>query len=331
MIKKMHLLFLAALVMLLGGCGKNTEPITKTGFYFDTVVQVTIYDPGKKDCLDGCMELAAAYEQMLSPTLEGSDIWNINHSNGAPVTVSDETAALIRTALTYCEMSQGRIDLTLETVSSLWDFHPADTSMSADRIPDKAAIDEALRHVDYHDLLIEDNAVTLLDPESRISLGFIAKGYIADQLKEYLLSQNIENAIINLGGNLLAVGTRPDGSPFQFGVQNPFHDQGTPITVLPVSDRSVVSSGVYERYFYQNDILYHHILDSSTGYPLQNDLLGVTILSDSSTVGDALSTTCFVLGPEDGMRLIESLDDVEAVFITKDYALHYSSGLSPAE
>lgn len=331
MIKKLYLFFLAALTMLLGGCGKNTEPITETGFYFDTVIQVTIYDPGKKDCLDGCMELAAAYEQMLSPTLEGSDIWNINHSNGAPVTVSDETAALIRTALTYCEMSQGRIDLTMETVSSLWNFHPADTSMSADRIPDRAVIDEALRHVDYHNLLIENTTVTLLDPKSRISLGFIAKGYIADQLKEYLLSQNIENAIINLGGNLLAVGTRPDGSPFRFGIQNPFYDQGTPITVLSVSDRSVVSSGVYERYFYQDDILYHHILDTSDGYPLQNDLLGVTILSDSSTVGDALSTTCFVLGPDEGMRLIESLDDIEAMFITKDYALHYSSGLMPAE
>lgn len=225
------------------------------------------------------MKLAETYEKMLSPSLEGSDIWNINHSKGEPVIVSDETAALLKTALSYCETSEGRIDLTMETVSELWDFH------AENRLPDQTAITEALNHVDYHNLLIEGNTVTMLDPESRISLGFIAKGYIADKLKEYLLSQNIESAIINLGGNLLAIGKKPDGSPFQFGIQMPFDAHGTPITVLPVSDRSVVSSGVYERYFYQNDTLYHHILDVSDGYPIQNTLLGVTILSDSSTMG----------------------------------------------
>ena len=321
--KRALFLLLAMLLPLLNGCSANTDPISRTGFYFDTVVQVTIYDAKKEKCLDECMELAGTYEKMLSPTVEGSDIWNINHSVGNPVIVSDETAALLETALTYCKMTEGRIDITMETVSGLWDFH----AETAGQIPDETTLSEALSHVDYHNLLIEGNTITLLDPESRISLGFIAKGYIADRLKEYLLSQNIESAIINLGGNLLAVGQKPDGSPFQFGIQMPFAAQGTPVTALPVSDRSVVSSGVYERYFYQNDTLYHHILDTSNGYPVQNDLLGVTILSDSSTVGDALSTTCFILGPEEGMRLVESLEDVEAVFITNDHALHYSSGL----
>ena len=323
--KKEKIFLFLALMLLLSGCGKASEPITKTGFYFDTVIQVTIYDAEKKLCLDECMELAGKYENMLSPTIEGSDIWNINHSNGEPVTVSKETAELLETALFYCEMSGGRIDLTMETVSNLWDFH-ADNETS-NQIPDKTVLEKALSHVDYHNLLIENDTVTLLDPDSAISLGFIAKGYIADKIKEYLLSQNVESAIINLGGNLLAVGTRPDGTPFQFGIQMPFDEQGSTITTLSVSDKSTVSSGVYERYFYQDDILYHHILDTASGYPVQNHLLGVTILSDSSTMGDALSTTCFVLGPGDGMELIESLEDVEAIFITDDYALHYSSGL----
>ena len=316
---------LLVLLLLLSGCSTVSEPITKTGFYFDTVIQVTIYDAGKKSCLDDCMKIAEKYENMLSPTIEGSDIWNINHSNGEPVTVSAETAELLNTALFYCEMSGGRIDLTMETVSNLWDFH-ADNETST-RIPDKDMLAAALSHVDYHNLLIENDTVTLLDPDSVISLGFIAKGYIADKIKEYLLSQNVKNAIINLGGNLLAVGTRPDGTPFQFGIQMPFDEQGSTITTLSVSDKSTVSSGVYERYFYQDNILYHHILDTASGYPVQNHLLGVTILSDSSTMGDALSTTCFVLGLDDGMELIESLEDVEAIFITDDYALHYSRGL----
>lgn len=322
---KGKIFLILALLLILSGCGTVSEPITKTGFYFDTVIQVTIYDAGKKFCLDDCMAIAEKYENMLSPTIEGSDIWNINHSHGEPVTVSTETAELLKTALSYCEISGGRIDPTMETVSNLWDFH-ADNE-SSNRIPDKTALEKALSHVDYHNLLIENDTVTLPDPDSAISLGFIAKGYIADKIKEYLLSQNVENAIINLGGNLLAVGTRPDRTPFQFGIQMPFDEQGSTITSLSVSDRSTVSSGVYERYFYQDNVLYHHILDTTSGYPVQNHLLGVTILSDSSTIGDALSTTCFVLGLDEGMALIESLEDVEAIFITDDYALHYSSGL----
>lgn len=322
---KVKIFLIPALLLLISGCGAVSEPITKTGFYFDTVIQVTIYDTGKKTYLDDCMEIAKKYENMLSPAIEGSDIWNINHSNGKPVTVSTETAELLRTALFYCEMSGGRIDLTMESVSNLWDFH-ADND-TPNQIPDKDTLTKALSHVDYHNLLIENDTVTLLDADSAISLGFIAKGYIADKIKEYLLSQNVKNAIINLGGNLLAVGARPDGTPFQFGIQMPFDEHGSAITSLSVSDRSTVSSGVYERFFYQDNVLYHHILDTTSGYPVQNHLLSVTILSDSSTVGDALSTTCFVLGLDEGMNLIESLEGVEAVFITDDYKLHYSSGL----
>ena len=196
-------LLLTTLFPLLNGCGTHTEPISRTGFYFDTVIQITIYDAKKEKCLDECMQLAESYEKMLSPTVEGSDIWKSNHSSGEPVTVSDETAALLKTALTYCEMTDGRIDLTMETVSALWNFHPDESgsdqttssttiiSETANKVPAQAAISEALSHVDYHNLLIENNTITLLDPESQINLGFIAKGYIADKLKEYLLSQNI--------------------------------------------------------------------------------------------------------------------------------------------
>lgn len=309
------------LTLLLTGCGASQTPISRTGFYFDTVIRITIYDAKKEDCLENCFELAKKYENMLSPTIEGSDIWKINHSNGEPVEVSDETAMLINTALYYCEITDGRIDITIEPLNMLWDFHTGDT------VPSEEAITDALRHIDYKNVLIEGNTVTLLEPKGSISLGFIAKGFIADKMKEYLISQNLNSAIIDLGGNLLAVGSKPDGTPFQFGIQKPFDTQGTPITALSVTDKSLVSSGVYERYFYQDDVLYHHILNPANGYPVQNNLLGVTIISDSSMTGDALSTSCFVLGLEDGMKLIEATDGVEAVFITNDYALHYSGGL----
>lgn len=317
---------LVSSVLLLGGCGTSKEPVSQTGFYFDTIVQITVYDETDVSCLENCLKLADKYEKMFSHTIEGSDIWKINHSNGRPVTVSDETIQLLEIALSYCDMTQGRIDITIETASELWDFH-GNGSLDSGKIPDEKATAEAVSHVDYHNLLIDGNTVTLADADASISLGFIAKGYIADKIKEYLLSQNVQSAIINLGGNLLAVGSKPDGTPFQFGIQKPFDTQGTPITVLSVSDKSAVSSGVYERYFYQDDILYHHILNPADGYPIQNNLLGVTVLSASSAAGDALSTSCFVLGLDEGMELIESLEDVEAIFITEDYRLHYSGGL----
>ncbi|MCM1155279.1 MAG: FAD:protein FMN transferase [Roseburia sp.] len=339
---KKYFIKIAGLLMsalFLSGCAGRKEPVSQSGFYFDTVIQVTIYDAAQKDCLDGCMELAKKYEKILSPTVEGSDVWNINHSGGAPVTVSEETVTLLKTALSYCEMTEGKIDITIEPVNRLWDFHadnpvsdnPGSSNVSdisgTTRIPDEKELAEAVSHVDYHNLIIDGDTVTLRDPESAVSLGFIAKGYIADKMKEYLVSQNITSAIINLGGNLLAVGSRPDGSPFQFGIQKPFDEHGSVIAVLPVTDISAVSSGVYERYFYEDDVLYHHILDSNDGYPVQNGLFGVTILSESSLMGDALSTTCFVLGLDEGMALVESLEDVEAVFITQDYEVVYSSGI----
>ncbi|MCM1047477.1 MAG: FAD:protein FMN transferase [Clostridiales bacterium] len=326
LLKNMKIRILCVCVILyatlpLTACHASQTPIVRTGLYFDTVIRITIYDAKKEACLDDCFELAKKYENLLSPTIENSDIWNINHSSGEPVEVSDETAALIKTAIYYCDITDGRIDITVEALNKLWNFHEAPA------LPSNDAISAALNHTDYKNIIIDGNIVTLTDSESAISLGFIAKGFIADKIKEYLISQGIDNAIIDLGGNILAIGSKPDGTPFNFGIQKPFDTQGTPIATLAVTDKSLVTSGVYERYFYQDDILYHHILNSVSGYPIQNNLLSVTILSDSSITGDALSTSCFVLGLDEGMKLIDSLDDTEAVFITNDYVLHYSEGL----
>ena len=162
------------------------------------------------------------------------------------------------------------------------------------------------------------------DPKCRIDLGGIAKGYIADRLKEYLEKEGIEHATINLGGNVLTIGTKPDGSDYKIGIQKPFAADGEVLEVLSVHDRSVVSSGDYERYFEKDGVIYHHILDPQSGWPVQNDLDQVTILSDSSADGDALSTTCYVLGLEKGMKLIQEMDDVEAIFVTKEGEIYRS-------
>lgn len=320
---------LMAFSFFLYGCGSVRDPISKTGFFLNTVITITLYDTHKEQLLDECFSITSKYEDMLSRTKENSDVWNINHAGGEPVTVSDDTINLLKTALYYSELSQGKADLTIGAVNDLWNFTGEDAE--SQRLPDDDALSAALSHVDYRYISLSGNSVTVSDPEAVIDLGFIAKGFIADRIKEYLVSQGVRSAILNLGGNVLTIGSRPDGSPFRIGIQKPFADSGTTAFTLSADDISIVSSGIYERYFELEGTIYHHILDTKTGYPLQNNLLQVTILSSSSTHGDALSTVCFVLGEDKGMELIESLDDTEAVFITSNGSILSSSGVTPAQ
>ena len=190
---------LCLLLCTLSGCVRHTEPVTQMGFYLDTVVEITLYDTGGtqsgEEILRECFARIEGYEQLFSASVEGSDIWNINHGSGAAVTVSDETAALLRTALYYSELSGGRTDLTVLPLSELWHFGSEQTPA----VPADADIREALSHVDYRAVVLEGSTVTLTDPDAAIDLGFIAKGYIADRLRDYLVEQGVDSACINLG------------------------------------------------------------------------------------------------------------------------------------
>lgn len=303
----------------------SQEPITETAFKLNTVVTISIYDSQDTSLLDGCMELCDQYEQMFSRTLETSELYRLNHGELADADgvshLSPELAELIGRGLEYRQLSGGRFDIAIGPVSSLWDFTSDNPS-----VPEDSLIQAALPLVDYQDVILDGQELTFQKEGMQLDLGAIAKGYIADRLKNYLLENGVESAVINLGGNVLCVGSRPDGTPFRVGLQRPFADRNETIATIEVSDLSVVSSGIYERYFEQDGQLYHHILDPATGYPCENNLVAVTILSEESTDGDGLSTTCFALGLEKGMELIESLENVEAMFITEDNELHYSSG-----
>ena len=308
-------------VLLFSSCQKTPSPTTAEGFYFDTFVTITIYDPCDSSVPDGCLALCSYYDTLLSKTIPDSDIYRINHADGAPVSVSSDTILLLAEAVSYAKLTDGRIDPTIETVNSLWDFH----QISENSVPAPEDIATALPHVNYQNITISEDTVQLKDPEAVIDLGFLAKGFIADRLTDYLLSHGIRNAIINLGGNTVVFGSKGNDDPFLVGVETPF-ENGVPIAVFALTDCSLVTSGIYHRYFYEGDTLYHHILDAKTGYPINNGLYSVSILGESSLTCDALSTTCFVLGPDKGMELIESLEDYEAMFILDDYSIRYSSG-----
>lgn len=315
------LLFFAA--GTLSGCEKKTASVSKTGFFLDTVVSITLYDTENTAPLEECFSRLASCEKLLSRTQEGSDVWNINHSGGDPVEISQETAVLLEKALSYCRLSDGAFDITIAPVLTLWNF---DADQKTGTVPDENDLADALSHVSYKNIQLDGTTVTLLDPDTLIDLGGIAKGFIADLLKEYLVSAGYTSGIIDLGGNILTIGSKPHNQDFRIGIRRPEPDATQPLTTISCRDASVVTSGTYERYFIENGKRYHHILSPFDGYPVENGLASVTILSEHSVDGDALSTACFVLGSEKGMALIESLDGIEALFVTDDLEMKPSSG-----
>lgn len=305
----------------------SQEPVSATAIKLNTAVTVTIYDSQDRELLTECMNLCDKYEKIFSRTASDSELYQLNHRELTPVAGTEDTfqvsnplAELIRKGLYYSELSEGAFDIAIEPLTSLWDFTAEDPQVPEDRL-----IQKALTKCDYHNVSVSDNNEVILKTEdTAIELGAIAKGYIADRLKDYLISQGVKSAIINLGGNVLCIGGKPDDSSFKIGIQKPFADRSETIAVMDIKDKSVVSSGVYERCFEQDGTLYHHLLNPRTGYPYDNGLIAVTIISDESVDGDALSTTCFALGLEDGMKLAESLDNVQAFFVTSDYEIHYT-------
>lgn len=318
---KQIIAFTVAFSILLSGCSRldNKEDQTYTDTLFDTVISIQILDPVDKKVMEGCEKLCKEYDTKFSMTNEESEIYKINTAKGKAVEVSDDTVTIIKKGIYYSELSKGAFDITIGAVSKLWDFHEEDAS-----VPSSKKINSALSHVDYRNIVIRDNTVRLTDSKAALDVGAIAKGYIADKLKEYLKENDVKHAIINLGGNVQTIGTKTDGSDYNIGIQKPFDKSGQAITSVKVADKSVVTTGTYQRYFKKGDKLYHHILDPSTGYPCENTLSSVTIITDSSLTADALSTTCFLLGYEDGMNLINQLDNVDAVFITNDNKIHYT-------
>ncbi len=326
LMKKNALFLLSGAILLLSLFvlrGGKREPVSRSAFLLNTFVSITLYDTGDETILDDAIKLCQEYESMFSRTLETSELYALNHRADGVMTVSlsDDMAALLQKSLYYCELSKGAFDITIEPVSALWDF-TSDTAV----LPDKAKLERALTQVGYQVLSLDKNSLTFHSPAS-IDLGATAKGYIADRLKEYLVAAGVKSAIINLGGNVLCIGSRPDKSPFTVGLQKPFADHSETFAVLQVDDQSVVTSGVYERHFVFDGKNYHHILNPKTGYPYDNGLISVTILSDSSADGDALSTVCFSLGLEEGMRLVDSMDGVYACFIDENNQIYYSKGM----
>lgn len=329
MIKKYRVLMVIVSMFILVACGSDDgllqSPHKETEFLLGTVVSISIYDEDKEDVLALAFERVEALEDKISGELIDSEITEINNQAGvAPVHVSDEVYKLIEAGKQYSEESDGAFDISIGKLTSLWRIGYDDA-----RKPAQKEIDHVLEFVDYDKVSLneQEQTVFLTKEGMQLDLGAIAKGYITDEVNEILKDNEVTTAIIDLGGNIYVKGNRPSGEKWNVGIQNPFLARGELVGRIKVANQSIVTSGIYERFLEVDGEHYHHLLNPNDGYPFDNEIAGVTIVSEKSIDGDALSTVIFAYGLAEGVAYIEEIEGVESIFITKDREVKLTSGL----
>ena len=344
-------------------------------FLFNTQVHMHAYgdaaaDPDATARLDAALVAARDrclfFERAFSRTRDDSDIARAHAASPNAVPVSPQTARLVRQALGYCERSRGKFDITMGTVTSLWNFHTGE-------VPSRLALARALPHVDYRHIVLDEEplgkdspvqgsldddalnactsrapssnvrssklsqpALAITDPHTILDLGGVAKGYIADDLTDLFIAHGVGRFVINLGGNVVVRGGRPAdasarppvaaGSPWRIGIINPL-DPAHNRAIVDMVDGSVVTSGIHERRFTKGGVTYHHILDPATGMPAKTDLTSATIIAPRSMDCDGYSTTALMLGARDAIDFVESLPGIEAVLIDEVDEVWWTSGI----
>ena len=321
-LKKAFLLVLCLSLLATTAC-MQAKPVKESRFLLNTVVEITIYDRDPKNLVNELFKEIQTMEDRYSRYVPDSEISKINNNPVTAVNVSEDTLELIEQSLFFSTISDGLFDISIGPLVDIWGINQENP-----KVPSQAEIDSAKEKIDFRKISLnkENRTVSVADGMS-IDTGGIAKGFITDRLMSILREKNIDSALLNLGGNLYLHGTKPDGSLWNVGIRNPYGLQGDYIGIVSVKDISIVTSGIYERYFEEDGKRYHHILNPKTGYPEDNELASVSIFSSSSVLCDGLSTTCFLLGLSDGMELIESLDDVEAIMVTRDKKVYLSDGI----
>ncbi len=294
-------------------------PAESTIFAMDTVMTLRVY--GSEEDLDAITARINGLEADLSVTRETSQVWAVNHAGGKPVTVGRDFAALAELAHELGERTGGALDITMYPVVRAWGFTTSDY-----QIPDQDTLDKLLENVDYAALTVDGTAATL--PEGmEMDLGAIAKGYAGEMAADLLRERGVTSALLNMGGNVQTVGTKPDGSPWRIGIQDPNQPTGAYLGVLLLTDQAAVTSGGYERYFEQDGVRYWHIMDPHTGAPARSGLTSVTIVGDKGGLCDGLSTSLFVLGVDGALDYWRTYGGFEAILVDEDNNVWLTGGL----
>jgi len=307
-----------ASLLLLGACA----PVEKTSesFALDTICTQKVKGIKADEAISAVNQMLMRITRELSVN-EGSYYYDINAGAPQPIEVSSEAAQLVSDALRMADETHGAFDPTIGPVSVLWNISESPRLPSADEIAD------ALPLVNYQNVWVQGNTVSLAKSGMMLDLGGIAKGYAADLAVDIYRQYGIDTAVLNLGGNVYVYGEKEDGSAYRIGLRNPLGAENEYAAVISVKNTSVVTSGVYERFFESGGKTYHHLFDPNTGYPADNGLLSVTVVCESRTVADAMSTALFVMGLKDGLAFAQQADDIEAVFMTDSQEIYATSGL----
>lgn len=321
---KRLILIIPILLVVLSACGKDPEITELDYFYFDTSMSIKIYDDAKDldiDTIDSEIDnLLNRMENDYSPNISDSMISKVN--DRSEMTVSDEFIDVLNKSIEACNMTDGKYDPSSGALINLWSIN------NANHIPTDDEITEAMNNIGCNDIQIDGNTISM--PEGYLlDFGSSVKGYAADLIAGILTDNDVSNAMINLGGNIQAVGNKY-GNPFNIGIMTPETDNITNENVLTmqVEDTAVVTSGINQRFFEQDGNIYHHIIDATVGAPADNGLASVSIVTANGSDADILSTMTFLLGLEDGYNFIENLDGVEAIFITRDKKIYETTDLN---
>lgn len=323
--KKIVILLICISSFSLFGCQKSSkkEILTRTELFMGTSIKVNIYNTSDNEILDKVFERVKEIEELVSINKDGTEIDNLNESAGnTGVKLSEDSINIIKKGIYYSSMSNGGYDISIGPLVKLWNI-----GFEGAKVPTSKEIDDVLDDINYKNIHIDGNTVMLEKEDMMLDLGSIAKGYAADEIAKILSENKIEKAIIDLGGNIYVLGEKEKNTPWKVGVQNPFSTRGDVIGTVKSSNKSIVTTGIYERYIDDGENKYHHVLDPKTGYPYETSIAGVTIIADKSIDADAISTMVFTMGIEEGIEFIEKEQGIDAIFITNEREVYTTSGV----
>lgn len=310
---------MTAAVILTSGCSLESKYNCEF-FAMDTVMTINAYGSNSESAVKAAQNEISRLDKLLSVQNENSEIFKLNQSK--EMTVSEDTLTLVTRSKEIYILTGGAFDITCEPIAREWGFY----SGLENKVPSQKAIENALKSVGAEHIKIKDSTVTL-DENTSLDLGGIAKGYASQKATEILKENGVTSALMSLGGNVRAVGSKPDGDSWSVAITDP-DDNSKSAGTLKISDKAVVTSGSYQRFFEENGQIYHHIIDTKTGYPADSGLKSVTVVSEDDTLADALSTSLFVMGLEkSGEFYIENSSLFGAVFITDSNEIYVTDNL----
>ena len=322
--KIVSIVLAGCLVVGLAACSQQREegqtPDTRDFFAMNTYIRLEAYGNGAADALALAQARIEELEGLWSVTDEVSEIYALNHSGGQPVSVRDDTAAVVSFALEMAEETAGALEPTIYPVLTAWGF-----TTDEHRVPSQEEIDGLLASVDHRRVSVNGNTIQM-EPGMMLDLGAVGKGYASDKVEELLRAEGVTSALLDLGGNIVMIGSRPDGSDWRLGLQSPFENDT--VGVLTASDCAVVTSGNYENFFTaDNGTIYGHIIDPAAGCPVNNDLASVTIVAKDGKLCDALSTSLFVMGTDGAIEYWREHPTFEMILITQEHQVLVTEGL----